>query len=73
MYLAHRGRLAAWVPGLLIGGATANLLDRIAFSAVHDWLRVAHVLDMNLADLMVLAGVVGFALALPALLSLRES
>ena len=63
--LARRRRLPAWVPGLLIGGAAANLLDRIAFGAVHDWLRVPH-FDLNLADLFVQAGLVGFGLALVA-------
>ena len=56
--MAARGRLAAWIPGLLVGGATANLTDRIISGAVHDWLRVGHV-DLNLADLCVLAGAVG--------------
>ena len=63
--LARRRRSPAWVPGLLIGGAAANLLDRIAFGAVHDWLRVPH-FDLNLADLFVQAGLVGFGLALVA-------
>ena len=72
VHLARRGRLPVWVPGLLLGGAAANLLDRIAFGAVHDWLRVPH-FDLNLADLFVLAGVVGFGLALVARGDLLET
>lgn len=56
--LAIGGRVPAWAPGLLIGGAGANLLDRLAFGAVHDWLRISGV-TMNLADVLVLAGVLG--------------
>jgi lipoprotein signal peptidase len=62
VHLAVRGRLPAWVPGLLIGGATANLIDRIVSGAVHDWVRFGQ-MDLNLADLCVLAGVVGLTIA----------
>jgi lipoprotein signal peptidase len=63
VHLAVRGRLPAWVPGLLIGGASANLIDRIVSGAVHDWIRFGR-MDLNLADLCVLAGAVGLMLVL---------
>jgi lipoprotein signal peptidase len=46
------------MPGLLIGGAAANLTDRIAFGAVHDWLRVGSVV-LNLADVVILVAGIG--------------
>jgi lipoprotein signal peptidase len=63
VHLALSGRLSAWIAGLLIGGAIANLADRAAFGSVHDWLRLGHV-DLNVADLLVLIGVIGWVLAL---------
>lgn len=59
---AHRGRLPAWVPGLLIGGASSNLLDRLLFGSVRDFLATPLVV-INLADLAVLAAVIGSTLA----------
>jgi len=53
---AHRRRLPAWVPGLLIGGASSNLLDRLLFGAVRDFLATPWAV-INLADLAVLAAV----------------
>src|SRR5689334_10207109 len=49
---AWRGNLPSWVPGLLIGGAVANLLDRLLFGAVHDWLYLPKVV-VNVADLAI--------------------
>jgi len=59
--LAQNGTLAFWVPGLLIGGALANLLDRVATGAVHDFLAVPF-LTVNIADLAVMAGLVGYGI-----------
>ena len=56
--LARRGSVPAWVPGLLVGGAGANLADRVLFGAVHDWLRLGPVV-LNLADVMVLVAAIG--------------
>jgi lipoprotein signal peptidase len=55
---AHRGHLPAWVPGLLVGGASSNLLDRLVFGAVRDFLATPWAV-INLADLAVLAVVIG--------------
>jgi lipoprotein signal peptidase len=51
--------LSVWIPGFLIGGATANLVDRMLFGAVHDWLDLVKVV-VNVADLAILAGLVGY-------------
>jgi lipoprotein signal peptidase len=57
---AARGSLPAWIPGLLVGGGIGNLADRVLFGAVHDWLDLGKVV-VNLADLAVLVGFLGFA------------
>jgi lipoprotein signal peptidase len=59
---ARRGDLPAWVPACLLGGSLANFLDRLAFGSVHDFLATPWVV-CNVADLAVLAGVAGFAVA----------
>lgn len=56
---ASAGRIPAWVPGLLVGGAVSNLVDRIAFGAVHDFLATPWIV-LNLADIAVVAGIVGW-------------
>jgi lipoprotein signal peptidase len=55
---ARRGEVACWVPSLLIGGAVANLLDRLVTGAVHDFLAVGPIV-LNLADLAITAGMLG--------------
>jgi signal peptidase II len=60
VWQAMGGRLAAWVPGLLLGGAASNLADRLLFGAVRDFLRTPWAV-MNLADLAVLLGIAGYA------------
>jgi lipoprotein signal peptidase len=60
---ANRHRVPVWVPGLLIGGAVANVLDRLLFGAVHDWLYLPKV-AVNLADTAVIIGAVGYFLTL---------
>jgi len=56
----RRGRLPGWIAGLVIGGAAANLLDRAATGAVHDFLATPWVL-LNVADIAVFVGVIGTA------------
>jgi lipoprotein signal peptidase len=58
----RRGELRPWVPACLIGGALANLIDRIAFGSVHDFL-VTPVAIVNLADLAVIAALTGIVIA----------
>jgi signal peptidase II len=59
---ARDGRLAAWVPGLLLGGAVSNLADRIMFGSVRDFLATPWVV-FNLADVAVLAAIGGLIAA----------
>jgi signal peptidase II len=53
--------LPGWILALVIGGALSNLLDRLLLGAVRDFLAIAHIV-INLADLAVLAGVLGYCL-----------
>ena len=55
---ATRGAISSWIPGLLVGGGLGNLVDRLLFGAVHDWLDLGKVV-VNLADLAILAGLAG--------------
>lgn len=66
--LAHRLGLPAWIPGLVLGGALSNLIDRVRFGAVRDFITTG-VAIVNVADLLVVAGV----LMLPLLLLLRTT
>jgi lipoprotein signal peptidase len=61
---AAHGRLPVWVAGLLIGGASSNLADRLLLGSVRDFLATPWVV-INLADLAVLAAVVGAAVTHP--------
>jgi lipoprotein signal peptidase len=59
---AAMGRLPVWVPGLLIGGASSNLADRLLLGSVRDFLATPWAI-VNLADLAILAAVIGATLA----------
>jgi len=58
-WAAVSGRLRPWVPGLLIGGALSNLIDRVTGGAVRDFLATPWIV-FNLADIAVVAGILGF-------------
>jgi lipoprotein signal peptidase len=58
---ARRGELPTWIPACLLGGSLANLVDRIVFGSVHDFLATPWIV-FNLADVAVLAGLVGLIL-----------
>ncbi len=58
--LARAGRIPAWVPGMIVGGAASNLTDRLAFGSVRDFIPTPVVI-FNVADVAVLCGVVAFA------------
>jgi signal peptidase II len=64
--LAYRVGLPPWIPGLVLGGALSNMIDRVRFGAVRDFITTGFAI-INVADLFVLAGV----LILPALLAMR--
>ena len=65
---AFRVGLPAWIPGLVLGGALSNMIDRARFGAVRDFIST-HWAIVNVADLCVIAGV----LMLPVLLAIRCS
>jgi signal peptidase II len=58
-YLARRPeRPGLWVPtGLLIGGAVGNLIDRIVYGAVTDFIKLPLWPAFNLADSAITIGV----------------
>jgi len=53
----HSRGAAPWAGGLLIGGAAANLGDRLLHGAVQDFIVIGPAV-VNLADLAILAGMV---------------
>ncbi len=57
----RRGELRIWIAACLLGGSLANLVDRIAFGSVHDFLATPWIV-FNLADVAVVAGLVGLVL-----------
>ena len=57
-FATHRDRPLVWLPtGLLIGGATGNLIDRIAEGAVVDFVDLPWWPAFNLADVAITLGV----------------
>lgn len=64
--LSYRVGLPAWIPGLVLGGALSNMIDRARFGGVRDFISTRWAI-INVADLLVIAGV----LILPILLALR--
>ena len=65
--LAFRFGLPAWIPGLVLGGALSNMIDRARFGGVRDFISTRWAI-INVADLFVIAGV----LIIPALLLTRS-
>jgi lipoprotein signal peptidase len=65
--LAFHFGLPAWIPGLVLGGAVSNMIDRVRFGGVRDFITTRWAI-INVADLFVIAGV----LILPALLAMRS-
>jgi lipoprotein signal peptidase len=57
---AFRGRQPRWVPAFVIGGALSNLADRLLLGSVRDFLAVPHLVVLNLADVAVFLGLIGF-------------
>ena len=57
-FATHRDRPLVWLPtGLLIGGATGNLIDRVAEGAVVDFVDLPWWPAFNLADVAITLGV----------------
>ena len=51
------GRWRSWVPAAIASGALSNLIDRILYGAVRDFLAIGPIV-LNVADVAVAAGVV---------------
>jgi len=57
-FARHRDRPLVWLPtGLLIGGATGNLIDRVREGAVTDWFDLPWWPAFNVADVAITFGV----------------
>ena len=57
-FARHRDRPLVWLPtGLLIGGATGNLIDRTREGEVTDWFDLPYWPAFNLADVAITFGV----------------
>jgi signal peptidase II len=61
------GRLAMISAGLLVGGALGNVIDRILYGAVADFLNMSccgieNPFSFNVADIAIFAGALGLVL-----------
>ncbi|HUP16763.1 MAG TPA: signal peptidase II [Acidimicrobiia bacterium] len=59
----HTGQLSVAVAALLLGGAAGNLIDRALLGSVRDFIPTPWLI-FNLADVALLAGVIGYFLFL---------
>ena len=58
-FVTHTGRPLVWLPtGLLLGGATGNLIDRAVEGSVTDFVKFPHFPAFNVADTAITIGVV---------------
>jgi signal peptidase II len=58
-FATHTGRRLVWLPtGLLLGGATGNLIDRARDGSVTDFIKFPHFPAFNVADMAITFGVV---------------
>ena len=56
--VTHTGRSLVWLPtGLLLGGATGNLIDRAREGSVTDFVKLPHFPAFNVADMAITFGV----------------
>jgi signal peptidase II len=51
-----------WPSGLVVAGALGNLVDRWHWGGVVDYFRLGFLPQFNLADIMIVSGVVGWIL-----------
>lgn len=71
LWWVHRERLTMWQrlgAGLLLGGALGNVVDRLVYGAVADFLNMSccgidNPYAFNVADIAVFAGAIGLVLA----------
>jgi len=57
IYYAEREQTNLWGIGLVLGGILGNLLDRIIFGAVIDWIAISWWPVFNIADTAIVCGV----------------
>jgi signal peptidase II len=58
-FFTHLRRRLVWLPtGLLLGGAAGNLIDRIRYGGVTDFIKLPHWPAFNVADIAVTVGVI---------------
>lgn len=67
IWRSNAGRLAQIAAGLLIGGAIGNVIDRIYYGAVADFLNMSlpnwsNPYSFNVADIAIFAGAIGLVL-----------
>lgn len=60
---ARRWHAPAWAAGLALGGAIANLADRLVYGQVRDFIPLGQVIVFNLADVAIVAGLIGWLLS----------
>ncbi len=58
-WTAHERQGHAWILGLLIGGGIGNIIDRLLFGSVRDFIDVRVWPVFNLADTALTIGVIG--------------
>lgn len=64
-FVTHTGRPLVWLPtGLLLGGATGNLIDRAGAGSVTDFVKLPHFPAFNVADVAITFGVVALVYVL---------
>ena len=64
-FVTHTGRPLVWLPtGLLLGGATGNLIDRARDGSVTDFVKFPHFPAFNVADMAITFGVVALIFVL---------
>ena len=70
LWRTRPGRMAQLAAGLLVGGALGNVIDRVAYGAVADFLNMSlpgwrNPYSFNVADIAIFAGAIGLVF-LPA-------
>jgi signal peptidase II len=66
-FATHTRRPLVWLPtGLLLGGATGNLIDRAREGSVTDFVKLPHFPAFNVADMAITFGVIALLFVLEA-------
>ena len=64
-FATHVERPLAWLPtGMLLGGALGNVLDRVRYGAVTDFIKVPAWPAFNVADMSITLGVIALVVVL---------